>query len=175
MVAAGDVELLRPDGPCHARIRLQCDGVHDVPVGALRSAHVLFQGAAERDVHHLQSAADRQQGEAGVQCRAGGFQVEGVLEIVDVVDAVVGVGGAVAVRGEVAAAGQQNTGETGEPGRHIGVRGVGRMEGEGFAARPPDGLDEGAGIDLGCEPQGRGGRRESGGNGYQGTHDMVHG
>ena len=88
--------------------------MHDVPVFAVRAAHVLFQAAAEGDVDDLQPAADREQGQARVQGLPGDFEVEGVLEVVDVVHAVMGVGRAVAVRGEVTAAREQDAVEAGK-------------------------------------------------------------
>ena len=90
--------------------------MHDVPVFALGAAHVLFEGAAQGDVDDLEAAADRQHGEAHVECLTGDFEVEGVLEVVDVVDAGVNTLRAVVVRGEVAAAGEQDAVEAGQAG-----------------------------------------------------------
>ena len=142
-----------------------------VPVFALGAAHVLLQGAAEGDVDDLEAAADGEQWHARLEGVPGDVEVEGVLEGVDVVDGVVGVGGAVAGGGEVAAAGEQDAVEAGQPGGGAGVR---RVDARRFTARSPDGLDQGAGVDLGGVPEGGGRGREAGGDRDQGAgHSWI--
>jgi hypothetical protein len=126
-----------------------------------------MQGAAEGDVDDLHTPADREQRHARVQGLAGQLQIEAVLFVVDVVDGLVDLGFAVAVRGEVAAARQQQAVEPGEARRHVGGGGVGRVDGGRFAAGPPDGLDQGAGVDLGGVAQCGGGGGEAGGDSDQ--------
>jgi hypothetical protein len=52
--------------------------------------HVLHQGAAERHIHHLVTAADREQRDLARDRPAGQSKVEGILSFVDVVQRRVG-------------------------------------------------------------------------------------
>jgi hypothetical protein len=126
-------------------------------VDPLVVAGCLRQGFVEDDVDGLPAAADRREGKARGRCLPGGFEAEGVLEVVDVADTV---GGAVAVRAAIAA-GEHGAVEACEAGGHVGGGGVGRVDDRRFAVGPPGRLDQCAGMGLGGAPGSERRRKET--------------